>query len=65
MANISTSISIRAPEPDKFDGDASKLDTWLYALELYFGSLNWDIYASSHEKRAASFAATLLRGPAV
>ena len=60
-----TSINIRAPEPSKYNGDAQKLDIWLYGIKLYFSAVGWDINDANVSPRCASFAAALLEGPAL
>lgn len=61
MANT---VSVKAPEPEKFYGDSVKLEVWLYQVQLYFDAIGWDPNGT-HATRCASFAASLLRGPAL
>ena len=36
-----THISVKAPEPPKYNGDTSRLDTWLFSLQMYFNAVGW------------------------
>ena len=38
MANI----QVKIPEPKRFNGEASKLDNWIYSLDLYFAACGYD-----------------------
>ena len=41
--NLHTYLSIKAPEPKRFNGDSGKLDVWLYSVKLYFGAVGWNV----------------------
>jgi len=60
MANI----SVRLPEPKRFNGDSTKLETWVYSLQLYFSAVNWEFDGEDSE-RCAAYAASLLEGSAL
>jgi hypothetical protein len=40
---MATTVSVKAPEPDKFYGEQSKFEVWIYQVELYFGAIGWDL----------------------
>ena len=61
MANI----SVKIPEPKRFNGDASKVDILLYSLRLYFQAVGWDVTDPADSQKCASVMASLLEGPAL
>ena len=63
--NPTPSVSVRVPEPPKYDGSQSKLDTWLFMLKMYFGAVGWAYDQPSHSARCCSFACSLLEGNAM
>jgi hypothetical protein len=62
---MATTVSVKAPEPDKYYGDTNKLEVWIYSVELYFGAVGWDHTSNTHERRCAAFMSSLFRGPAL
>ena len=57
-------MSVKVPEPKRFNGDSQKIDNWLYQLRLYFQANDWQ-YDGDDSQRCAAFAAALLEGPAL
>ena len=33
-----TTLKLKALEPDTFNGELNKIESWLYSLELFFGA---------------------------
>ena len=35
-------IRPRIPDPKRYNGDSKSLNTWLYALKVYFRAIGWE-----------------------
>ena len=59
-------VSVRVPEPKRFNGNSAKLEMWIYSLKVYFGAIGWDVSEDGEQAtRGAELAAALLDGPAL
>jgi hypothetical protein len=56
-------VSLKLPEPRRFNGTSTALNSWIYSIELYFNACGLD-YANAHSNRAAAIVGSLLEGPA-
>ena len=54
-------IRPRIPDPKRYNGDSKTLDTWLYALKVYFRAIGWQ-YDGDDSDRCAAYTAALLEG---
>jgi hypothetical protein len=57
-------IRPRIPDPKKYNGDSKTLDTWLYALKVYFQAVGW-VHDGDDSIRCAAYTAALLEGSAL